>query len=57
MAHDGEAAHRSIVAVDVEGFGARQRTDADRLDVRNGMRRALREAFGTLGGIFVVPRR
>ncbi|MEV6878338.1 hypothetical protein [Amycolatopsis sp. NPDC051128] len=27
----------------------RQRTDADRLDVRNGMHRALREAFGTAG--------
>ncbi|MGW5715094.1 hypothetical protein ACWEVP_02920 [Amycolatopsis sp. NPDC003865] len=41
--------HRPIVAADVEGFGARQRTDADRLDVRNGMHRALREAFGTAG--------
>lgn len=49
MAHDGEAVHRSIVAVDVEGFGARKRTDADRLEVRNGMHRALREAFGTAG--------
>lgn len=49
MRQDGEAVHRSIVAVDVEGFGARVRTDSDRLDVRGGMHRALREAFGTAG--------
>jgi hypothetical protein len=49
VAHDGKAVHRSVVAVDVEGFGARTRTDADRLDVRSGIHRALREAFGTAG--------
>ncbi|WP_410634873.1 NB-ARC domain-containing protein [Amycolatopsis sp. cmx-4-83] len=49
MAHDGKAVHRSIVAVDIEGFGARRRTDADRLEVRTGMHQALREAFGTAG--------
>ncbi|WP_326950929.1 hypothetical protein OG439_20285 [Amycolatopsis sp. NBC_01307] len=49
MGHDGEAVHRSVVAVDVEGFGARTRTDADRLKLRQGMHRSLREAFGTAG--------
>src|SRR5690242_15605502 len=43
------AVHRTIVALDVEGFGARQRTNRNQLAVRDGLYRALHEAFQRAG--------
>ncbi|HEV8561747.1 MAG TPA: tetratricopeptide repeat protein [Actinophytocola sp.] len=37
--------HRTILAVDVEGFGDRSRTSLHQVAVRNGLYRALRKAF------------
>ena len=39
------AVHRTIIAVDVEGFGNRHRTNPHRVAVREGLYRAVREAF------------
>jgi len=39
------AVHRTIVVVDVEGFGDRRRTNRHQVAVRQGLYRALREAF------------
>jgi hypothetical protein len=43
------AVHRTILAVDVEGFGDRSRTNPDQLAVREGLYRALRAAFAASG--------
>jgi hypothetical protein len=43
------AVHRTILAVDVEGFGARRRTNPHRLAVRKGLYRALPQALGNVG--------
>jgi tetratricopeptide (TPR) repeat protein len=43
------AVHRTIVAVDVEGFGDPERSDRDRLAVRAGLYAALERAFGRTG--------
>ncbi|MGH3409263.1 MAG: hypothetical protein ACRDRJ_43240, partial [Streptosporangiaceae bacterium] len=43
------AVHRTIVAVDVEGFGSRNRTNRNQLAIRNGLYRAVRHAFGQAG--------
>ena len=43
------AVHRSIVVVDVEGFGDQRRTNTHQLAVRDGLYRTLREAFGRAG--------
>ena len=43
------AVHRTIVVVDVEGFGDRRRTNPHQVAVRDGLYRALREAFGDAG--------
>jgi hypothetical protein len=43
------AVHRTIVVVDVEGFGDRRRTNAHQVAVRDGLYGALREAFGRAG--------
>jgi tetratricopeptide (TPR) repeat protein len=43
------AVHRSIVCVDVEGFGARHRTRPDQGAVRHGLYQALRSAFERSG--------
>jgi len=43
------AVHRTIVAVDVEGFGNRKRTDHDRRVVRNGLYRSVKRAFHVAG--------
>ncbi|HZB30750.1 MAG TPA: ATP-binding cassette domain-containing protein [Streptosporangiaceae bacterium] len=43
------AVHRTIVAVDVEKFGDRRRTNPHRLAVRDGLYRALGEAFAKVG--------
>ena len=49
MADQRLAVHRSIVVVDVEGFGDQRRTNAHRVAVRDGLYRALQEAFGCAG--------
>lgn len=41
--------HRTIVAVDVEGFGDRRRTNRNQVAVRDGLYRAVREAFNQAG--------
>jgi class 3 adenylate cyclase len=38
------AVHRTIVAVDIEGFGDRRRTNRDQVAVRDGLYRAMKEA-------------
>ena len=43
------AVHRTIVVVDVEGFGDRRRTNRDQVAVRDGLYRAMRDAFGRAG--------
>ena len=42
------AVHRTIV-VDVEGFGDQRRTNRDHVAIRDGLYRAMREAFGRAG--------
>jgi hypothetical protein len=49
MEHPRPAVHRTIVVVDVEGFGDHQRTNLHRVTVRAGMYRVLRRAFGNAG--------
>ncbi len=41
--------HRTIVAVDVEGFGDRRRTNRNQVAVRDGLYQAVREAFNHAG--------
>ena len=41
----GLAVHRTIVAIDVEGFGDHRRSNRDQLAVRGGLYRAMFEAF------------
>lgn len=43
------AVHRTIVVVDVEGFGDQDRTNAHQVVIRDGLYRVLREAFGRAG--------
>ena len=43
------AVHRTIVVVDVEGFGDRRRTNRHQVAVREGLYRAMREAFDRSG--------
>jgi NB-ARC domain len=43
------AVHRTIVVVDVEGFGDRRRTNRDQVAIRDGLYRAMRDAFGRAG--------
>ncbi len=40
------AVHRTIVVVDVEGFGDQRRTNPHQVAVRDGLYRAMRDAFG-----------
>ena len=50
MENRGLAVHRTIVAVDVEGFGDhRYRTNRNQLAVRDGLYRAMHEAFRRCG--------
>jgi hypothetical protein len=49
MAQPRQAVHRTIVVVDVEGFGNRRRTNPHRVAVRDGMYLALRQAFSRVG--------
>jgi hypothetical protein len=41
--------HRTIVAIDVEGFGDRRRTNRNQVAVRDGLYQAVREAFNQAG--------
>ena len=43
------AVHRTIVAVDIEGFGDQYRTNRNQVAIRDGLYRAMREAFGQAG--------
>lgn len=43
------AVHRAIVVVDVEGFGDQRRTNQHQLAVRDGLYRAMQDAFGRAG--------
>lgn len=43
------AVHRTIVVVDVEGFGDRRRTNRHQLAVREGLYRAMRDGFDRAG--------
>jgi tetratricopeptide (TPR) repeat protein len=43
------AVHRTIVVVDVEGFGDQRRTNRDQVAVRDGLYRVMRDAFGRAG--------
>ena len=45
MENQDRAVHRTIVAVDVEGFGNRNRTNRNQLAVRDGLYKAMSEAF------------
>jgi hypothetical protein len=45
MAEPRPAVHRTILAVDVEGFGDPHRANQHRVAVRDGLYRALRQAF------------
>jgi CheY-like chemotaxis protein len=45
----GLAVHRTIVAVDVEEFGNLRRTNRNQVAIRDGLYRAMREAFGHSG--------
>jgi len=49
MEDQGLAVHRTIVAVDVEGFGARHRTNRNQVAVRDGLYQAVWEAFQQAG--------
>src|SRR5687767_942656 len=63
------AVHRTVVVVDVEGFGDSSRTTPHQLEVREGLYSALRRAFDAAGipwddcehedrgdGVFVLAR-
>jgi hypothetical protein len=43
------AVHRAIVVVDVEGFGDQRRTNSHQVAVRDGLYRAMQEAFNRAG--------
>ena len=43
------AVHRTIVVVDVEGFGDQRRTNPHQLAVRDGLYHAMQDAFGRAG--------
>jgi tetratricopeptide (TPR) repeat protein len=49
MERPGLAVHRSIVVVDVEGFGDHRRSNAHRVVVRAGLYQVLRQAFEHAG--------
>jgi CheY-like chemotaxis protein len=43
------AVHRTIVAVDIEGFGNQRRTNRNQVAIRDGLYRAMRQAFDQAG--------
>ncbi|MFC0112689.1 hypothetical protein [Kibdelosporangium aridum] len=42
-------AHRTVIAVDIVGFGAHSRNNINQVRVRHGMYWAMQEAFGSVG--------
>jgi hypothetical protein len=52
MAHSRSAVHRTILVVDVEGFGDPRRTNPHQVTVRDGLYRALRNVFDTADPAF-----
>ena len=49
MEQQRPAVHRTILVVDVEGFGDQRRTNPHRLEVRDGMYGAVQQAFSNVG--------
>jgi hypothetical protein len=49
MEYQGLAVHRTIVAVDVEAFGDRRRTNRNQVAVRDGLYRTMQDAFNHAG--------
>jgi hypothetical protein len=49
MENPSLAVHRTIVAVDVEGFGDRRRTNRNQVAIRDGLYRAMQQAFCQAG--------
>jgi len=49
MAHPQSAVHRTVLVVDVEGFGDPRRTNPNQVAVRAGLYRSLRHAFAAAG--------
>jgi tetratricopeptide (TPR) repeat protein len=49
MNYPRSAVHRTVIVVDVEGFGSRHRTNSHQLAVRDGLYRGVREAFDEAG--------
>jgi tetratricopeptide (TPR) repeat protein len=49
MGEPSPALHRTVLAVDVEAFGDKRRTNQDQLTVREGLYRCLRAAFAGSG--------
>jgi hypothetical protein len=49
MGHQQVPVHRTIVAVDVEGFGDRHRTNPIQRTIRHGLYHAMQEAFAQAG--------
>jgi tetratricopeptide (TPR) repeat protein len=49
MTYPRSAVHRTIIVVDVEGFGGRHRTNLHQRVVRDGLYRGVREAFDEAG--------
>ena len=49
MTYRAPAVHRTIVALDVQAFGAPRRTNRDQVAVRDGLYRATQEAFRQAG--------
>ena len=49
MTRPGVAVHRTIVVVDVVGFGDHRRNNVDQMAVRTGLYRALQESFRAAG--------
>ena len=43
------AVHRTIIVVDVEGFGDQRRTNPEQVAVRDGLHQAMQDAFGRAG--------
>jgi hypothetical protein len=45
MRHRNLAVHRTIVVVDIEGFGDRRRTNRNQVEVRSGLYKVMQDAF------------
>jgi hypothetical protein len=52
VGRQGPAVHRTVLVVDVEHFGAHDRTNPHRIEVRDGLYRALEGAFARVGITF-----